>query len=156
MSKQRDKPDNLKGVECFDTASGRMKRGALDNYYVESYIDNPELSQLDVLRLAMITAKIPDTATRQHAYQIHDRNRDKINTEMVKVASDLRNLSVSVIKHLMVNAESESVRLSAAQTGTKDLFPNVSIKKTQTVDDIDSEIQRLQDEIAQTEGKAVH
>jgi len=154
MSEKQDEA-KLYGSELLDTPSGMMKRGAIDSYYVESYLDNPKLSQLDVLRLAMINAGIPDTATRQHAYRIHDRNRDKINAEMVKLASDLKNLSVSVIRDLMVNADSESVKLSAAQTGCKDLFPNVSVKKTQTIDDLNCEISNLLKETAEAEGKTI-
>ncbi len=155
MSKGKNQPEGLKGAECFETASGRMKPGALDEYYRDAYLDNPKLSQLDVLKLAMIEAEIPDTATRQHAYQIHDRNRERINAELVKLSGDLKNLSISVIKDLMINSDSDSVKLAAAQTGTKDLFPNVSVKKVQTIDDLDQDIIRLQDEIAQAEGKPV-
>ena len=154
MSKQI-KQKRLKGAEMTDTPTGIMKQGAIDSYYIEAYLDNPKLSQLDVLKLAMINAEHTGKATRQHAYVIHDRNRDKINSEMVKLASDLKNLSISVIKELMIKAESESVRLSAAQTGTKDLFPNVSVSKQVTIDDIDSEIKQLEQDIANQEGMEI-
>jgi len=155
MSKAVGSQERKKGKDLLDSKGDRLSPGALDGYYIEAYMDNPKLSQHDVLKLAMINAEHPGNATRQHAYQIHDRNRDKINTAMVKVASDLKNLSISVIKDLMLNSDSDSVKLSAAQTGTKDLFPNVSVKKTQTIDDLNDDISRLLKETAEAEGKTV-
>ncbi len=149
------KKKQLTGDEMRDTPTGMLKHKALDSHYVTAYLENPKLCQLDVLKLAMINSECTGTATRQRAYEIHDRNREVINTEMVKLASDLKNLSISVIKELMVNADSESVRLSAAQTGTKDLFPNVSIRKETTASDIDESIKGHMQEIAAAEGKTV-
>ena len=153
MTKQSDKK-RLVGDELRDTPTGMLKPKAIDPYYIEAYIENPKLSQHDCLKLAMIDAGITGNATRQHANLIHDRNRDEINKAMVKKAGDLKNLAISVIEDLMKNASSESVKLAAAQTGTKDLFPNVSIKEIKTIDSIDDEITRLTNEISETEGKA--
>ena len=155
MTKQ-SKQKQLKGSAIRDTPTGILKHKALDSYYVNAYLENPKLSHVDVLRMAMINAECTGNATRQMAYDIHDRNRETINTEMVKLASDLKNLSISVIKDLMINADSESVKLSAAQTGTKDLFPNVSIRKESTIDDLDHEIEQLLRDNANVEGKDLH
>ena len=137
-----------KGAELRDTPTEQLKHKALDSYYVDAYLENPKLAQVDVLRIAMKDAEIEGNATRQFAYLIHDRNRDKINTEMVKLASDLKNLSISVIKDLMINSDSDSVKLSAAQTGTKDIFPNVSIKKEElTPEERRDKITKLQQDL---------
>jgi hypothetical protein len=148
----KTKQKKLKASEMRDTSTGQLKNKAIDPYYIEAYLENPKLSQHDVLKLAMQEAGIEGNATRQFANLVHDRNRAQINEGIVKLASDLKNLSISVIKDLMINSESDSVRLSAAQTGTKDLFPNVSIKKEQTIDSIDDEIEQLQKEINEQEG----
>jgi len=155
MTKGVYKNKGMKGAECTDTLSGRLKPGIIDQYYIDVYINNPKMSQHDVLKLAMIDAEIPGNTTRQWANKIHDRNRDEINKAMVKIASDLKNLSISVIKDLMLNADSESVRLSAAQTGTKDIFPNVSIKTVKTIDDLDQANSDLIKQIAAEEGKSI-
>ncbi len=156
MTIKKGKDKQLKGAELSDTPSNRLKPCALDEPYFQTALEYPRLTQRECLQKAMDSMEYEGIATKQQANVIHDRLRDKINIESQKIANDIKYLSVSRLRDILVRDELDNLLLGAIQTGTKDLFPNVSIKKVQTIDDIDSDIQRLQDEIAETEGKAVH
>ncbi len=145
----------LKGAELLSEKGNRLSPGALDEYYYQVALEYPKLTQRECLQKAMDDNGHKAIATKQHANVIHDRLRDKINIESQKIANDIKYLRVSRLRDILVRDELDNLLLGAIQTGTKDLFPNVSIKKVQTIDDIDSEIQRLQDEIAETEGTQV-
>ena len=134
--------------------SNRLKPGAVDEHYIECALEYPFAKNIDNLRKAYELAGIDQVATRQRAYEIHERLRDRIDTELLKKAKDARRMGLTVLMDLAQNADSESVKAQVSTTLTKDLFPNVSIKKTQTIEEIDAEIAQLQKEL--NEGKELH
>jgi len=157
MIKQADKKQPLKGDDCFTDSGGRIKAGVLDEHYISAALEYPFAKKIDLLRYAIESAEIGDrlTASYQRACEIHDRLLDKIDTAVIKLAKDARRMGLTTIMELCENAESEAVRSTMATTLTKDLFPNVSVKKTQTIDDLNGEISNLLKETAEAEGKSV-
>lgn len=154
MTKKQKK---LRGAELTDTPSQRLKPGALDEYYLEAALEYPGKSQKDLLQIAMDRAGHNGKATKQHAYKIADRMRDRIIVEAEKLATDIKYLGVSRLKEMLTDETvTGSTLLGAITLSTKDIFPNVSIKKEQTIDELDKEIDRLQQEINQVEGKGLH
>jgi hypothetical protein len=134
--------------------SNRLKPGAIDEHYIECALEYPFAKNIDNLRMAYELAGVDQLATSQRAYEIHERLRDRIDTELLKKAKDARRMGLTVLMDLAQNADSESVKAQVSTTLTKDLFPNVSIKKTQTIEEIDAEIEQLQREL--NEGKELH
>jgi len=134
--------------------SNRLKPGAVDEHYIDCALECPFAKNIDNLRKAYEMAGIDQVATRQRAYEIHERLRDRIDTELLKKAKDARRMGLTVLMDLAQNADSESVKAQVSTTLTKDLFPDVSVKKTQTIEEIDAEIAQLQKEL--NEGKELH
>ena len=157
MTKSKGKRKPLKGAELSDTPSKRLKPGALDEYYFQAAMEYPKMTQKECMQKAIEMSGCEGTeATKQHASKIHDRLRDRINTEATKIANDIKYLSVSRLRDILVRDELDNLLLGAIQTGTKDLFPNVSVKKTQTIDDIDKAIEEKQRQIAEQTGQELH
>jgi len=117
----------------------RIKTGALDQHYIDSALEYPFAKKIDLMRYAIESAELTEqlTATRQRAYEMHERLRDQIDAELLKKAKDARRMGLTTLMKLCEEAESESVKAQVATTLTKDLFPNVSVKKVQTIDDIE-------------------
>jgi len=155
MTTRAVKQKPLKGAELTDTPSNRLKPCALDEHYFQVALEYPKMTQRECLQKAMELAGREGIATKQQANTIHDRLRDRINIEATKIANDIKYLSVSRLRDILVRDELDNLLLGAIQTGTKDLFPNVSVKKTQTIDDINSEISNLLKKTAEAEGKTV-
>ena len=129
MIKDDTKDNDNKADELRAGKSNRLKPGAVDEHYIECALEYPFAKNIDNLRLAYELAGIDQVATSQRAYEIHERLRDRIDTELLKKAKDARRMGLTVLMKLAETADSESVKAQVATTLTKDLFPNVSIKK---------------------------
>jgi hypothetical protein len=156
MTKRKSTDCLQKGDALRAGETQRLKPGALDEHYILAVLENPFESQLANLSRAMITAEIDGRATRQRAYEIHDRLRDRIDTEILKMAKDARAMGLSTLMSLCKSADSEAVKAQVATTLTKDLFPHISIKKTQSIDDMETELQELRDKREKATGKPLH
>lgn len=130
--------------------TNRMPNKAIDPYYIDAYLDNPKAGKRKALETAYKVAGVDKDATRQRAYDLHDRLRDQIERRLVKLAADYKAIGLSKLVELCKSAEAESVQLAAAKTLTTELFPNVTIERIETIEDIDAELAELESEIAQT------
>ena len=154
MTKEKLIEDFKKEAEYRAGKSQRLRPGALDKHYIDACMDYPFESQQKNLQRAMDEAGIEGTATRQRANEIHERLRDKIDKELVKIARDAKRKGLKKLVQLCENAQSETVQLSAATTLTKDLFPDIAITKEESYEDLDQILERNTEELEALTGKA--
>ena len=133
--------------------TNRTQNYSLDQHYIDAYLNNPKAGKTAALKAAYKAAGITDKkATRQRAYDLHNRLREDIDGQLIKLAKDAKALGLNKLIDLCQNAENENVQLSAATTLTKDLFPNISIRKVETIEDIDAQLKAIEDEIQESNG----
>ena len=132
----------------------RVSANSVDEHYIKHYLDKTAKGQRAALQSAYDELGIDKVATTQRAYEIHNRLRDDINKQLVIISSDDKALGRSVLRDLAQNAESESVKASTAQTLAKGLYNEVVITKDETITDIDSELQSIQQQIKEKGGIA--
>jgi len=141
MTKEKLIADMQKESEYYAESGSRLKNGALDDLYIEAYLDNPFKGKTVALRVAMDKAGIEGNVYRQRANEIHERLRDKIETAMIKLASDARALGLSKLIELL-DADSESIQAQVATTLTKSVFPDIQVTKTETITDITERLEQ--------------
>ena len=163
MSKATKKKKLLKGAECTNTASGRLKPGALDEYVYQVALEFPRITQFDCLKRAITNADLDNdgyaaTATKQQAQAIFERIRPRLVIAAQRIASDIKLLAMSRLKNMLEDEATVGSNLLGAITlSTKDLFPNVSIKKVQSKDELDTEINKLlKEQGINLNGKELH
>ena len=152
MSMTKDKAiEQFKKESAFYAESGsRLKNGALDELYIAAYEKNPIAKKIDLLREAMNAAGLDSNrASRQRAYEIHNRLSDELEKRLLRAVKDARRLGLNVILELAQNADSESVKAQCALAITKDLMPDIQITKQETIEDIDRELEQLETELQQ-------
>ena len=154
MTKEQLIEDFKKESEYRAGKSQRLRPGALDQHYIDACLEYPFESQQKNLQRAMDEAGVEGTATRQRAYEIHERLRDKIDKQLVKWAKDAKAKGLRKLVELCEHAQSESVQLSAAITITKDLFPDIAITKDEAYEDLDQMLERNAEELEALTGKA--
>ncbi len=155
MTKAKDKKQLPQGDECLTDSGERLRPGILDDHYLDAALEYPAAPKTELLRHAIKSAGLTMAATKQKAYEMHERLRDKIDAEVIKLAQDAKLMGLSKIMYLCEHAKSETVQGAMATTLTKDLFPNVSIRKETTASDLDESIKGHMQEIAAAEGKTV-
>lgn len=138
-----------KGEDIKAGQSQRLAPNALDEYYYQVAVEYPKYTQCQILDKAIELAGSESVATKQWANMIHGRLRERIAIATRNAADDLKRLCVSELEDLIRNAESESVKLGAIIHGSKDLFPNVSIKKEQSLAEIESELESVKKELGE-------
>jgi len=148
MTKEQAIKEFNKDTDLRAGESQRLKPGALDEKYIDAYLDNPFKGKTEALRTAMSEAGLEGNATRQRAYDIHERLRDRIEVAMIKLASDARALGLNKLIALL-DADSESIQAQVATTLTKSVFPDVQVTKQETIEDIDEAIRKAEEEISE-------
>ncbi len=127
----------------FFGPSGKLKHGALDEFYIVAWLNNPK-SKTEALRAAAYDAGIEYNVTRFQAHEIHKRLAPDIEARLLKMSLDDKALGRSVLRKMCLDAESENVKVSAATTLAKGLYPDVKIVKDMTLEDINREIEKLE------------
>ncbi|MBT8448825.1 MAG: hypothetical protein KJO69_04000 [Gammaproteobacteria bacterium] len=148
------------------TKLGRLPEGALDEYYIDAYLETPykkseayrsavqryykdcEDQNIDPHRVNLQYAG-------QYAKKIHERLRERIQAELYKMAEDDKAFGRSVLRQLAKEAESESVKAQCASNLAKGLYPDHQVVRTETIEDIDQELKQLEREI-ESAGAKVH
>lgn len=149
------------------TKLGKLPEGALDEYYIDAYLDKPAnkkeayltaysqfLSDCDDQGIEPY--RINEKYAYQYAKSIHDRLRDRINAELYKLAEEDKALGRRVLRKLAEKAESESVQAQCASNLAKGLYPDVQITKQESIEDIDKQLKAVEQEIQKTTGTAIH
>ena len=149
ITKEQLIKDMQKESKYYAESGNRLKNGALDEHYIEAYEKNPLAKKIDLLRTAIKAAGLDIEATRQRAYEIHNRLSDTLERRLLTATKNARRLGLNVVMELAQNADSESVRAQCGLALTKDLMPDVSIVKQETYDDIDNELQMIEQELQQ-------
>jgi|GEM_PF-5761158 len=145
------------------TKLGRLPDGALDSYYIEEYLEAPAKKSEAYLKAydrycndcktqGIEAYNVNRDYARQYAKSIHDRLRDRINTELYKLADDDKALGRRVLRELANKAESESVKAQCASNLAKGLYPEHIVTKSETIEDIDRELKQLEQDINQSIG----
>lgn len=131
--------------------SQRVGHKQLDDIYIDAFLDNPASGPLAAYRVAIDQAGLNVRATKQGAFQLHERLRTRINETLVKLSDSDKALGRKVLRDLATSAKAESVKASCAQTLAKGLYPDVKITKDMTKQEIDDEVQKLQAEYDQAQ-----
>ena len=140
-----------------------MPEGALDDYYIQAFLEEPYNKKEAYLKAyaqylqdcddqGIETYRVNEKYAYQYAKSIHDRLRERISTELYKLAEDDKSLGRSILRKLAKNAESESVQAQCAANLAKGLYPDVQITKQETMEDIDKALEQTQREIEQLTG----
>lgn len=124
-----------------------------DEKYIEYFCQHPEQGKTEALRKAGFKGKY----ISQRATQIHKRLLDRIEERLDNLILEGAHVGHSVLRHLATNAESEAVKAKVAKdlidfAGRK-AIDRVNISKELSEDEREAEIQRLQEEIAEQEGR---
>jgi len=154
VTKEQAIEEFKKDAEARAGASNRLKPGILDEHYIEAYENNPIDKKINLLRVAIKSAGIDMQATRQRAYELHNRLSEVLEKRLLTRAKNARALGLSTLEELCQNATSESVRAQVATTLTKDVFPDRAVVKTETATDLDEQLERNTRELEQLTGKA--
>ena len=142
--------------EYYAESGNRLKNGALDDHYIAAFENNPLAKKIDLLRIAIKAAGLDMNATRQRAYEIHNRLSETLDKRLIRAAKDARRLGLNVVTELARSADSESVRGQMGLALCKDLFPEVQIVKTETATDLDEQLERNTKELEQLTGNKSH
>ena len=137
---------------------GRLPEGALDDYYIESFLDQPgnkskayliayERYCVDCKQQGIEPHNINKDYARQYAKVLHERLRDRIQSELYRLSEDDQSLGRSVLRDLAKNATSESVQATCASQLAKGLYPDIQITKQESIEDIDQELKQLEQQI---------
>ena len=142
------------------TKLGRMPEGALDDYYVREFLENPgNKSKAYERAYTRYCEDCEKSGTepygvnldyaRQYAQSIHERLRERITADLYRLADDDKALGASVLRDLAQNADSESVKAQCAANLAKGLYPDVHITKQETYEDIVRELEQIEKELQQ-------
>ena len=145
------------------TKLGRLPEGALDDYYIEEYLDQPSNKSKAYLKAydrycaecreqGIAPHSINRDYARQYAKAIHERLRERINSNLLLYADDDKAFGRAGMRYLAENAESESVRAQMYSNLAKGLYPDVQITKQETMEDIDKALEQTQREIEHLTG----
>jgi len=149
MTKEQMIDDMQKESELYAESGNRLKNGALDDHYIEAYEKNPLSKKIDLLRTAIKSAGISMQATRQRAYEIHNRLSETLEKRLMRAVKDARRLGLNVVMELAQKSESDSVRATCGLALTKDIMPDVTISKQESIEDIDKELEQIEEDIHQ-------
>lgn len=146
------------------TKLGRLPEGALDDYYIEEYLDKPENKTkaymtayrrycVDCEKQGIDPHRINEEYARTYANTLHNRLRERINSSLLLYADDDKAFGRAGMRYLAENADSESVRAQMYSNLAKGLYPDVQITKQETIEDIDKALEQTEREIEQLTGK---
>lgn len=142
--------DMQKESEYYADSGYRLKNGALDQHYIEAYEKNPLSKKIDLLRSAIQSAGVDIKATRQRAYELHNRLSEELERRLLRAVKDARRLGLNVVMDLAQNADSESVKATCGLALTKDIMPDVTVTKQESIEDIDKELEQIEQDIHQS------
>ena len=134
----------------YDTA-GKLNKGALDELFIKYYIDSADMTESYTRACIKIGHTVSKYAS-QYASEIYKRLRPKIDLALNEAELDDDLLGRAVQRELAVKGESETTRLQAANALRRKKTEKLEISDNRDIDDIDTEITRLQKQIAEEEG----
>ena len=108
------KNESIEGELIPIDKPARMRVGALDEAYIEAYLDNPSSKYGALIKAAEITGEHCHISTAR-ACQIHTRLAHKIDTELTRRIMEGATLGYSVLYKMAADEQtSESVRAKCA------------------------------------------
>lgn len=132
-------------IESAPILDKRLSPNEIDQRYITAYLRDPRAGKTAALRAAG-----HPNPSRARAWQIHDRLADRIDKELDRMIKQDAALGRATLVHLCQNANSEQVQCAAAvklMEYADKAKPQKVIHETQSIDDIDREIQVLTDRI---------
>ena len=133
----------------------RMSAGAIDDAYIECFLDNPS-SKIGALRKASELCGIECNLSRARASQIHQRLQFKIDQELNKRIISGATLGYSVLYKMAADENTgEAVRAKCASLLIEYAGKNKIDKTAQTVrsrDNVLNDIKQTQDRIKKLTG----
>lgn len=156
ITKEQIIDDFKKESELYAESGNRLKNGALDEHYIAAYEENPIAKKVELLRTAIKSAGLDIEATRQRAYEIHNRLSATLEKRLLARAKNARALGLGTLEELCQSADSESVRATVALALTKDIFPDVQINKEESMEDLDRKLEQNQRELEALTGITEH
>lgn len=157
MDKLNDtKPEQLASeplADCTETKAPRMSPEAIDELYIEAWLDNPMGTKLDALRRAG-----HPNPSRQRAWQIHNRLEAEIDKRLDKQIQEQAAIGHKTLVELTKAAKSEAVRAQCASklmdyAGKQK--PDRLVIENRDPDDIDAEIAAVQKRILEAQGEDI-
>ena len=103
--------NNLLDIE---KVPARLNKGALDDYFVEYYIDTANITDSYEMAANKAGHAYNKEYARQYGHKMYKRLQTKINDAITTAEIDDHILGRKVQRELALNAESESTRLLAA------------------------------------------
>lgn len=136
-----------------DKDMSRRSPGALDEHYINAYLEHPEAGKTAALRKAGYTGK----NISQRASEIHRRLSRQIESALEAKMAESTILGHSVIRRLATESDSETTQLNAAKMlmdygGRKPTDKLLINDNQRPIEDIDAEIDKVQRRIAEAQG----
>ncbi len=91
----------------------RMSAGAIDEQYIQCYLDNPS-SKVGALRAAQKISGIDCYVTRSRAADIHKRLEHRINGALSDLVNESAVLGITVLVDLAAHSDNDAVRAGCA------------------------------------------
>jgi len=134
-------------------------KNSLDDGYVDCYTNNPKAGRTAAIIEAGYDGDYPrQEAARYHkrlAIRIHEAFTDKIKRLEGAAIANIQSMLEMPIKEIGASNMLATAKAAMDYAGRK-AADTLIVKEVKTIDDIDANIERLQNEIAKTEGKELH
>ena len=149
----------IEEIQANAAKQPRREHKGFDDAFINAYCERP----MDGKTAALIKAGFVGDNIPQEAYRMYKRLAEQIKTRTSELIESLDTLAASQLQSILKESV-DKVGYSNMNTAIKQGMDyagrkpgdTLTIKKEQSIDDIDEEIARLQAENNETEGKELH
>jgi len=133
----------------------KKKQGEMDEYFIEHYMVHNNQTDAYIYAKRMLGIDdFKEEYAKQYGYSLFKKLRAEISERLDEAEVEDAALSRNVLRKLAVEAESESVQVTAAKELARKRIERPSVKKSKDVAELDAEIKSINEQLKEySDGK---